>query len=142
MTVTKPLRLPHARFRSAITSGRDILQDIDGRSAQARRFRDLFASYAGDLGGEEVGLSEGQLALVRRTAALTVELERLESQFAQNDGASRVQLESYQRATNTLRRLIESLGIHRGRVARDVTPDLKSYLASRNGKTIEMEDDG
>lgn len=123
-----------------MTSGRNILAEIDGRSAQARRFRDLCGLLIGDLGGEKAGLGTGQLLLVRRTAALTVELERLESQFAQNGGADRGQLESFQRATNTLRRLLESLGIARGRIPRDVTaPSLHEYLASRDGKTIDHE---
>jgi hypothetical protein len=137
----KPLALPHTKFQSALTTGRDILANIDGRTSAARRYRDLAALYAGDLGGEQAGLSEGQLALVRRAAALTVELERMETLFAKNDGATPRQLETYQRSTNTLRRLIESLGIHRGRVAKDVTPpSLSEYLASK-ARTIDNEDD-
>jgi hypothetical protein len=142
MTVRKPLNLSHSRFQSALTTGRDLLQDVDGRSAIARRYRDLNALFVSDLGGENSALSAGQLTLIRRASCLTVELERMESEFARNGGARPRQLEAYQRATNTLRRLLESLGIHRGRIARDVTPNLEAYLARRNNRVIDVEADG
>jgi hypothetical protein len=138
MTPRRPLVISKSRFRSALTNGKDVLAEIDGRSSQARRFRDLYALYASDLGGDDAGLSEGQLALVRRTAALTLELERLETEFARNGGATRFQLETYQRATNSLRRLVETLGIARGRIARNVMPTLDEYL-QRKTTTIEHE---
>jgi hypothetical protein len=132
-----------AKLRSRLTNGKTLLQEIDGRSAQARRFRDLFGLYVADLGGEDAGLSEGQLSLARRAACLTVELERLETVFAQNEGATDFQLATYQRTANSLRRLLESLGIARGRVARDVTPDLQTYLRTRRSRNIDhdTEDD-
>lgn len=132
MRTRKPLVLSSSRLRSRLTNGSALLQEIDGRSAQARRFRDLFAMFLADIGGDHAGLSEGQRCLARRAACLTVELERLESVFAQNDGASDFQLATYQRAANSLRRLLESLGISRGRIARDVTPELHSYIEHRS----------
>jgi hypothetical protein len=140
MTVKKPLQLSHSRFQSALTTGRDLLQDVDGRSAIARRYRDLNALFVSDLGGERANLSAGQLTLVRRASCLTVELERLESTFAKNGGAKSWQLELYQRTANSLRRLLESLNIHRGRVARDVTPTLEAYLASKRDDEDDTED--
>jgi hypothetical protein len=37
--------------RSRITNGKQMLAGIDGRSAEARRYRDLAMSFADDLGG-------------------------------------------------------------------------------------------
>jgi hypothetical protein len=86
-----------------------------------RRIKDLLRAYAVDLGGED-RLSEGQRAIVRRCVMLQTQLELLEAKFAENDGAaSRVDLETYQRCSNSLRRLLESLNLHRGRIAKDVT---------------------
>ena len=123
--------------RSRITNGSDLLPSVDGRSIWSRRFRDLIGAFGSDLGGERGNLSEGQKALVRRAAALAVELERQEVKFANAGGALTWEIEAYGRATNTLRRVLESLDIHRGRHARDVTPDLKTYL-----RTKRYGDDG
>jgi len=118
--------------RSRISNGRTLLPSIDGRSLWARRFRDLISSFGSDLGQEEHLLSEGQRALLRRASALCVELERMEVRFAQNGGAEVPELEAFQRATNSLRRLCETLGIHRGRIARNITPpSVEEYLRAK-----------
>jgi hypothetical protein len=59
---------------------------------------------------------------------LTVELDRLEARFAVAD-ASGDDLDLYQRTAGNLRRLLESVGLERR--ARDVTPTLAQYLASK-----------
>ena len=61
---------------------------------------------------------------------LELQLELINTTFAHNDGsASAPQLETYQRATNTLRRLFRSLGLSDGRrkpasAVRDVTSSI------------------
>jgi hypothetical protein len=116
------------RLRSRITNGSALLPDIDHRSAWMRRFRDLNELHLNDRGGEAAA-SEAEKALVRRGACLIVELEQMEQRFALNGGGTIKQLECYQRMTNTLRRVLESLGFERR--ARDVTPRrLDDYLAS------------
>jgi hypothetical protein len=117
--------------RSKISNGTRLLTDVDGRSAWARRYRDLIGAFQTDLGGEQVVLSEGQKALTRRTSTLCIELERMEVKFAHGGGATIAELETFQRASNSLRRLLESLGIHRGRIARDITPSLSQYLRTK-----------
>lgn len=121
----RPQDLNASRLRSALTNGsRLVLADIDERSPWCRRLRDLLRAYAADLGGDDL-LSEGQRAIVRRAAMLTLQLEMLESRFVENEGAATVkQLAEYQRASGALRRLIESLGLHTGRKSRDVTPTI------------------
>ena len=61
-------------------------------------------------------------APVRRVATLTVELERMESGFALAGEALPVQIDLYQRTANSLRRLLEAIGIERRQ--RDVSPSL------------------
>jgi hypothetical protein len=115
--------------RSKITNGTTLLPSVDGRSLWGRRFRDLYDSLANDINAEDA-LAEGQRLLVRRASALAVECERLEVRFANNRGANLDELNVFQRSVNSLRRVIESLGTHRGRIPRDVTPPtVDSYLA-------------
>jgi len=109
-------------FKSAITTGSRLLHEVDGRSATMRRLRDIIHAHQADLGGA-AELSEGQRAILRRAALLQLQLEIMEQKFAlREDGcASGKEMETYQRSSNSLRRLLESLGLHEGRKARDVT---------------------
>ena len=70
------------RPRSAITSGRTLLIDGDPNSAWSRRYHDLITRHVGDLGGANM-LSEAQLSLIRRAAALACELEQMEARMSQ-----------------------------------------------------------
>jgi hypothetical protein len=94
----------------------------------ARRFRDLLALHINDLGGPD-NVSEGERAIVRRAATLMVELERMETEFAGDNGGTLETLELYQRCANTMSRLLRSVGLKRR--AKDVTPTLSQYLESR-----------
>jgi hypothetical protein len=80
--------------------------------------RDIRALHLSDLGGEDA-TSAAEQSIIRRAAALTVELERLEMLFAQSGEASDHHLELYQRGANTLRRLLEAVGLQRR--AKDIT---------------------
>src|SRR5215472_8364577 len=122
------------RIRSAITNGRRVLANTDHRTAWMRRLRDLVAQHLTDLGGEEA-TSQAEQVLVRRAAMLTLQLEMMEARWAANDGeADAKQIETYQRAANSLRRVLESLGLKRR--AKDVTPSLSEYL---DRKSRQME---
>lgn len=114
--------------KSRITNGRTLLANVDGRSLWARRLRDLIELHVADLGGPDA-ISEAEKSIVRRVATLTVELERLEAEFAQAGGADAEGLDLYQRTAGNLRRLLDAIGIKRR--ARDVTPDLKTYVAMK-----------
>jgi hypothetical protein len=121
------------QFRSAITNGTRLLEDVDGRSAWMRRFRDVTSQHELDLGGQDI-LSEGQRAIIRRAALLQCWLESTESKIAQADGEASVKtIETYQRTSGALRRLLESLGLHQGRKARDVTPTVRDYVRANYG---------
>jgi hypothetical protein len=67
--------------RVQVANGSKILPLGDGRSAQARRFRDVVAAIAEDLGGID-RLSESQRQLVRRAAMLCVSAEMEEAKAA------------------------------------------------------------
>jgi hypothetical protein len=55
----------------------------------------------------------------------------MEQKFSENDGvATQPQIEVYQRASNSLRRLLETLGLHEGRKARELTPTIEQYARS------------
>lgn len=137
------VRVERSKLRSALTNGRSVLMDIDGRSAIARRYKDIIAAHVSDLGGAD-HLSEAQLTLIRRVATLTVVLEQMDSEFAIEDGVKDRDFELYQRGSNTLRRLLETLGTTKGRKAKLVNEatDLNEYLRSkRNGRVriLDME---
>jgi hypothetical protein len=85
-----------------------------------RRYRDLIADHVADLGGED-NLSTAELALVRRASMMILQTEMMEQRWQENNGeASPKQIETYQRTVNTLRRVLETLGLQRRQ--KDVTP--------------------
>jgi hypothetical protein len=111
--------------RSAVTNGRRLFVEGDGRSPWARRWRDLVELHAGDLGGADI-LSEAQLALCRRAATLSISLEGMEGDLSTGREAD---LDLYGRLAGHQRRILETLGIKRQQ--RDVTPSLENYLAGK-----------
>jgi len=115
--------------RSRVSNGASILPGVDGRSVWARRLRDLIRLHLSDLGGDGA-VSEAERSIIRRVATLTVELERMEVGFAVAGEAQPAQLELYQRTANSLRRLLESVGL--GRRPRDITPSLHEYIEGRS----------
>jgi hypothetical protein len=121
--------------RSRITNGSALLPGVDGRSAWVRRCRDLIAAHISDLGGAG-NTSAAERSIIRRACVLTVELERMERQFALAGEASAEDLEIYARVAGNLRRLLESVGLQRR--ARDIGPTLGDLLrddvmTQRNG---------
>lgn len=120
MSERKRINLSTRAFRAAVSNDRSILPGVDERSRWARRFRDLIIEHETDLGGREV-LSAGQRALVRRAALLQTQSEQMEARFAETEEVGYKPMDLYQRVTNTLRRTLESLNLHRGRKPRDVT---------------------
>ena len=127
------------KARSCVTNGRHHVlgREVDGRSATMRRFRDLIQLHVSDLGGEDL-ISESERRLIRRAAMLTLQCELLDQKFALSEGeASVIDLDRYQRASNSLRRLLETLGLQRRQ--RDVTPSVEDYVAHINAKDEEAD---
>ena len=124
--------------RSRITNGSTLLPTIDGRSLWARRFRDLISLHESDI-APDGAISTAKKSIIRRAATLSIELEHLEMRFASSE-ASAADLLLYSRLANTLRRLLESVGIERQ--MHDVTPSIDEYLASqglKRGEVMEVE---
>jgi hypothetical protein len=123
-----------SKGRSRMSNGSAVLPGVDGRSTWARRLRDLISLHLSDLGGDGA-VSEAEKSIVRRVATLTVELERMESVFALAGEALPEQIDLYQRTANSLRRLLESVGLERR--AKNVTPTLAQYLESKAAASTE-----
>ncbi len=111
-----------ARQRSAVTNGRRSFVVGDGNSPWARRHRDLAELYLDDLGPRET-LSEAEISLAKRAATLACECEGMDGKLSMGED---VDLDLYARVAGHLRRIHETIGIKRA--ARDVTPDLQTYL--------------
>src|SRR5271154_4870315 len=133
-----PIDVPKPQARSRVSNGSAILPGVDGRSTWVRRLRDLMGLHLSDLGGD-VAVSEAERSIVRRVATLTVELERMEAGFAVAGEAQPDQLDLYQRTANSLRRLLEAIGLRRrprmvgGNTAAKLTQEpsqLSDYLAA------------
>ena len=105
--------------RSRITNGSALLPGVDGRNAWVRRCKDVLNEHIADLGGVN-NVSAAERSIIRRACVLTVELERLERNFALAGEASTDDIDLYQRVANSLRRLLEAVGLQRR--SRDVTP--------------------
>lgn len=102
--VTRPLTV-----RSALTNDPLLLRGVDGRSVEARRYRDVAIGLADDLGGQD-RLSEPSKILVRQAAALTVQVEALQSKIVAGE---HVDIEQLTRLSNALSRMLHRLGVRR-----------------------------
>ena len=71
-------------IRSAITNDPLMLRGVDGRSVIARRYRDVAIALADDLGGQKT-LNELTKILLRQAAALTVQVEYLQTKIVAGD---------------------------------------------------------
>jgi hypothetical protein len=103
------------RKSSAVTSGRRLFVEGDGRSPWSRRYRDLIAGHVSDLGGHDT-LSEAQKSLIRRASAIECELELMEGKLSQGE---EIDIDVFTRSSSHLRRIFETLGIERR--AKDIT---------------------
>jgi hypothetical protein len=111
-----------AAQRSRITNGRDLLPDIDGRGAVARRYRDIVSAILVDQGGVD-RCSESRKQLIRRFAAAAVIAEMMEARLARGE---QIDITEHAQLASTLVRIAQRIGINRR--ARDITPALPDYL--------------
>ena len=117
-----------SKGRSRLTNGGPAALADGAGSIWARRLRDLVGLHLADMAGEEL-VSEAVKSIIRRASTMEVELERLESVFALAGEAQPDQLELYQRTANSLRRLLESVGLERR--AKTIVPTLSEYLEAK-----------
>jgi len=131
-------RIPHLQghLGSQVTRGKRVfVQAGDGRSAWTRRWKDLVASHASDLGGE--GLSEAQISLCRRAAATEIALEQIEARMSEGQ---QIDLDQYGRVTAKLCRMLELLGIRRVTKPFDPLDGLTKAFAG-TAKAIDDDDE-
>ena len=109
-------------LRARVTNHKDLLPGLDGRSATARRFRDLVNAFVADMGGLD-RCSEIKLGLLRRLAAATVQAELLEARMVNGE-----QIDIGQLCTlaSTTVRIASRLGLERR--TKPVLPTVKDYL--------------
>ena len=114
---------PPPQFSTRKGTGAIVLAGVDGRSMMARRFREITTGIETDLGGD---LTEAQKHLVARAATLACWAEEREAELATGQDFDATQ---YATISNALRRLLSDLGLERR--ARDVTPDLHTYIKQK-----------
>lgn len=112
------------RLRSHLTNSLHALPGVDGRSVDARRYRDLAQAFADELGGS-AAFGEAAQALVRQAAGLVLQAEKLQGAAVRGEV---VDLEQMTRLSNAATRALTKLGVKR--TARDSTPTLHEYLAA------------
>src|SRR5262245_66487756 len=121
---------PKDRQKSRITNG-VLLPGVDGRSAWVRRAKDVLSAHLSDC----PDASAAERSIIRRAAVLTVELERLEAQFALAGEADAETLDLYGRVSGNLRRLLEAVGLQRR--PRDITPPDPLQYAREHSEAAE-----
>ena len=111
MQATLDIAKRPSNIRSRVGNGSALFVDetVDGRSKEARRFRDVLAEIASDLGGLDQ-LSEGQKQLARRCALMAVECEKLE---AKSISGETIDLEGYGKLCDRIGRAFQRLGMKR-----------------------------
>jgi hypothetical protein len=119
---THDVAAPLPSTRARLTNHKELLPDLDGRSAGAKRFRDLVRAYVADQGGLS-NCSEVKVGLARRLAAITVLTENLEVKVVKGE---EVDIGEICNLASTVVRLSQRIGINR--VPKNITPTLSQYL--------------
>jgi hypothetical protein len=107
--------------RSKVTNRSKLLTGIDGRSATARRFRDLIADFAREHGGSSA-LSTAELGMMRQAAAITLRAEQLQAAIVRGEP---VLADELIRLSSEARRILSSV---RRQHSRKVPPTLQEHL--------------
>ena len=89
--------------RSAVSNRSRLLEKVDGRSATARRFRDICRAYEIELGGP---VSELERDLIRQAAGLTLRSEQMQAAIVRGEPVDNDQLI---RISSTARRVLETI---------------------------------
>ena len=118
-----------------MANGTQLVPGVNGHSVWVRRAKEIIADSMSDAGGE-ANTTAAERSLIRRAATLTVECERLESRFATSEQADPADLDLYQKLSNTLRRLLTSLGLHQRRPRNVGAATLSEYLSNRRGRGV------
>jgi hypothetical protein len=124
-TIRRRIGQPGRAQRSRITNGKEVLPGVSGRSAIVRRYKDIASALLADAGGLDQ-CSESRQQLIRRFSAACVLAEQLESRLANGE---QIAISEHALLVSSLVRLANKIGI--ARHARNITPTVQDYLASR-----------
>ena len=120
----------HANFarrspttRAKVTNGTRLLAGVDGRSATARRFRDLIAELTPGGGGE--GLAAAERSAIRQAAAMMLRAEQLQAEIVRGEA---VDADTLIRLSSEARRILATV---RKRARPPATPTPTEYLTRR-----------
>jgi hypothetical protein len=113
-----------ATTRSKVSNGTRLLQNVDGRSSSARRFRDLVRAFETEVGGN---LTEVERGLIRQAAALTFKAETLQSDLVNGNPVDGDQLI---RLTGTAKRILSAIG-EKASKRKEPAPTLQDHLRKR-----------
>ena len=128
-------RRVNRKLRSKVTTGREILPGIDGRSLIARRYRDVLEAICQDQGGKD-RLAEARIQLIRRFSAAAVMAEEMEAQLALG---KTINVAEHAQLTSAMVRVASRIGINRR--AREIVPTLNEYLTTQVGVDEQAEPD-
>jgi hypothetical protein len=96
------LRNP-SKGKSAISNRSRLLEGVDGRSASARRFRDIVAAYEAEAGSH---VSAVERDLIRQAAGLTLRAEQMQAVIVRGEPVNNDELV---RISSTAKRLLETI---------------------------------
>ncbi len=92
--------------RSRITNGSRLLVGVDGRSAHARRYRDLIANISRDISGAGALLSTAERGLIKQAATVFLRAEQLQAAIVRGEPVDDDQLI---RLSGEVRRLLKAI---------------------------------
>jgi hypothetical protein len=113
-----------ATNRSAVSNRTRLLDGVDGRSAGARRFRDICRAYEAEAGGQ---VSEVERDLIRQAAGLTLRAEQLQAAVVRGDA---VDGDHLIRLASTAKRVLGAIA-EKAAKRKPATPRLSDHLARR-----------
>lgn len=116
------------KARSRLSNGSTLHLFGDGRSAGARRFRDLVAEFAAEVGGM-ISLPASAQQLIRRLAQVSVELELIEAQRASGAAIDPVAFVTLVNSQRRLLRDLEGLKKRHGPKQPTLQDHLRKYAA-------------
>jgi hypothetical protein len=120
--------------RAKVSNGTRLLANIDGRSVEGRRYRDLTIAFADGAGGID-SLSEVERAVVRQAAASVVASEKINAAIIRGEN---IDIEQATRLSNATSRLLKQLGA----MTRKPLATVKDNIARRYPAARLPEDAG
>ena len=107
---TTPAIAAASLSKSLVIGGREV----DGRTLEARRYREICSNLRDDIGVEP---STAQWLLIQRAAGLSVQIENIETIITSGEA---IDTHEYSKLINTVVVVLKTLGLRRE--ARDITP--------------------